>query len=43
MEVVAAVESFEGDGVVLADGQTIRPDVVIGAPLVNGLPRPPGS
>ncbi|BBZ63650.1 monooxygenase [Mycolicibacterium monacense] len=31
IEVVAAVESFEGDSVVLADGRTIRPDVVIGA------------
>jgi cation diffusion facilitator CzcD-associated flavoprotein CzcO len=31
IEVVAAVEAFDGDGIVLADGQTIRPDVVIGA------------
>nr|WP_307789449.1 NAD(P)/FAD-dependent oxidoreductase [Mycolicibacterium baixiangningiae] len=31
IEVVAAVEAFDGDGIVLADGQTIRPEVVIGA------------
>ncbi len=31
IEVVAAVEAFDGDAVVLADGQIIRPEVVIGA------------
>lgn len=31
IEVIAAVESFDGDAVVLADGRTIHPDVVIGA------------
>ena len=31
IEVVAAVESFAGDSVLLADGATVRPDVVIAA------------
>ncbi|MGE2712930.1 flavin-containing monooxygenase [Mycolicibacterium litorale] len=31
IEVVAAVESFDAADVVLADGRTVRPDVVIGA------------
>ena len=31
IEIVAAVESFDGDDVVLTDGTTVRPDVVIAA------------
>ena len=31
VEVVAAVDSFDGDGVVLTDGTTIEPDTVIAA------------